>query len=232
MLFLQQRDNFMENLLNILANFKLFSGIPHESLDAVLSAAKFHVKNYRKNTDIFSINDKIYHIGLIILGKIQIYRDDFMGNRSILAEFGETDIFAEAFICSRTENISVNIVAKEDTKILFFDYNNLITSDLNGSIIIKIIENMTYILAKKNVFLNEKNHFLAKRTTREKILAFLSSEALKNKQNSFFIQFNRQEMADYLSVERSALSSQLGKLKKEKIINFDKNYFSIIPISD
>ncbi|MDR3259297.1 MAG: Crp/Fnr family transcriptional regulator [Fusobacteriaceae bacterium] len=222
----------MEDLLNALADFRLFSGIPYESLDAVLSAVKFQIKNYSKNTDIFSVNDRIHHIGLILSGKIQIYRDDFMGNRSILAEFGETDIFAEAFVCSRTKNISVNIVAKENTKILFFDYNNLIISDIDRSIIIRIIENMTYILAKKNVFLNEKNLFLTKRTTREKILAFLSSEALKNKKNSFFIPFNRQEMADYLSVERSALSYQLGKLKKEKIIDFNKNYFSIIPTSD
>ncbi|MDR1831842.1 MAG: Crp/Fnr family transcriptional regulator [Fusobacteriaceae bacterium] len=213
----------------LLAQLDLFADVFPYDLQKLAQSKFLSGKKYPKGSDIFTVGDPVRAIGVVVSGKIRIYRDDFMGNRAILAELCPGDTFAEAFVCAGVKTFPVNVSAKEKTEILFFDYDKFSKAYPADVVIGRVSKNLAFLMAQKNIYLNEKNHFLAKRTIREKILSFLTREAQKQNSPTFVIPFNRQELADYLSVERSALSVQLGKLRAEKVLDFHKNGFTIYP---
>ncbi len=219
----------MEKYLKILADGPLFAGIAPNELASLLGCLNAVQKRYVKNSHIFMAGDKVAAIGLMLSGRAHILQDDFWGNRSIIAQLTAGDLFAEAFCCAGVSKMPVSVMAAEDADILLIDYSKIITPcsavcDFHK----QLISNMLGIVARKNVMLTQKIEHATRRRTREKLLSYLSSRALTNGTDTFKIPFNRQELADYLAVERSAMCAELSKMRDEGLLDFKKNSFTLL----
>lgn len=219
----------MKKYLTQLESIELFRNIEKDKILLLLDCLDSKKVMFKAQSTIFSQGDDVSFVGIVLSGNIQIIKDDFHGNRNIVSNISKNGIFAEAFVCSDIIKMPVSVLATIDSEVLLVNFKKL-TSICNSTCDFhsKMIFNMMKILANKNVYQTRKVDILSKRTTREKILAFLYSEYEKNRNNSFEIPLNRQQLADYLFVDRSALSSELSKLRKENIIDFHKNKFEII----
>ena len=217
----------MENL-EFLKKLPIFFDLNDKEITSILIFFNCFEKSFQKNEFIFEIDKKIDKIGIIILGEINIIKEDFWGNRNILNKFKSGEIFGEVFALSKSSS-NIMVEASQDCKILFLNLKNFsINSEKNSEEIIKFLTNIFKISLKKNILFTEKLEHISKKSIREKIISYLSTEAQKNKTNSFLIKFDRQELADYLFVERSALSRELSSMKKEGLIDYKKNHFTLI----
>ena len=215
----------MKKYENVLQTCPLFTGI-QENWEDVLSYLGAINKQYAKNEFIFHAGDKISVVGILISGNIHIIKEDFWGNRAILARLEPGDLFGESFSCVKTAKLPVSVVAVEDSVVLFIEYQKFTEPASKAQPFhAHLIRNMLQILAKKNIQLTQKLEHMVKRTTREKLMSYLSEQALKMKSQSFSIPFNRQELADYLSVDRSAMSNELCKMRDEGILAFHRSHF-------
>lgn len=210
-------------------NCLLFNGITDNELELLLACLKPVTKQYAKGNTIFTAGDSVSTVGVVLSGSVQIISEDYFGNRSILTEIGENGLFAETFPFIRIEKLPVSVLAATDCEVMFIDHKAIITSCASAcGFHSKLIENMIFIIARKNQVLNRKIQHISERTTREKLLSYLSAQAKEANSREFTIPFDRQELADYLCVERSAMSNELSKLRKEGMIDFNKNKFRIL----
>ena len=195
----------------------------------ILKFFNYSKEDFEKNNFIFEIGKPISKIGIILSGEINIIKEDFWGNRNILNKFKSGEIFGEVFALAKVSPNNILVETSQNSKILFLDLTNFsIDNENNSNEILKFLSNIFKISLKKNILFTEKLEHITKKTIREKIISYLSTEALKNRSNSFFIKFDRQELADYLFVERSALSRELSSMKKDGLIEYNKNYFTLI----
>lgn len=214
---------------DILKKCPLFFGVSEQDISNVIKCLCSGKRNYNKNEFIYHSGDKIGEIGIIISGSVQIIKEDIWGNSIILAELREGMLFGEAFIYSGISQIPLSVKATKNTTILFINKEKTMAPCSNSCIFhIDVSRNMLKILASKNVFLTERLEHLSKRTLREKILSYLSSEAAKANNHTFEIPFDRQGLADYLAADRSALSAVLSKLKSDGLIDYHRNKFTLI----
>ncbi len=211
----------------------LFSGISANEISAILKSLNAKKRTYPKNTFVVSVNDPVSSIGIVTSGSVNVIKEDFWGNRMILARLEKGDLFGEAFFCAQLPFYPVSVIAAEDCDILFLNYLKLTEpSAALGNSPTKLMQNMLQILAGKNVLLTQKIEHITRRTTREKLLSYLSSQALQAQSQSFKVPFNRQELADYLAVDRSAMSNELSKLREEGLLRFHKSSFELVELKD
>ncbi len=207
----------------------LFSGIQEEEIKSMLSCLGAVQKNYQKNEYVFHAGEPIESLGLVLSGSVHILIEDVWGNRRILQTAGAGEVFGESYACLPHQPVLVSVEAVENAEILFLNVSRvLMICPSSCPFHHRLVRNLLSILARKNVLLANKMDHVTRHTTREKIMAYLSSEAKRQKSRSFNIPYNRQQMADYLAVERSALSAELSKLQKEGLIAFSKNRFTVI----
>lgn len=202
----------------------IFKNFSIDEIIEIFSVISFYEKDYKKNDIILAENTKVEYFGIITNGKIALSNFDYFGNRNILNVFEKGDSFAEALVSLEIQ-ILHEVISLTDSSIVWIEYKSLSKSLYYQ----KILNNLLNIISTKNLILNKKLQILSKRTTREKILEYLSNQkkALSLDSN-FEINLNRNEMADYLALDRSNLSRELGKLKKEGIIDFKKNKFKLL----
>ncbi|WP_278554376.1 Crp/Fnr family transcriptional regulator [Parvimonas micra] len=202
----------------------IFKNFSIDEIIEIFSVISFYEKDYKKNDIILAENTKVEYFGIITNGKIALSNFDYFGNRNILNVFEKGDSFAEALVSLEIQ-IPHEVISLTDSSIVWIEYKSLSKSLYYQ----KILNNLLNIISTKNLILNKKLQILSKRTTREKILEYLSNQkkALSLDSN-FEINLNRNEMADYLALDRSNLSRELGKLKKEGIIDFKKNKFKLL----
>ncbi|MFA7074027.1 MAG: Crp/Fnr family transcriptional regulator [Endomicrobiaceae bacterium] len=218
----------MKEYTDVLKKIPLFRNIDEKDIVSILSCLSAKEKIYNKEEYIWSEENKVSEAGIILAGSVNVIKEDYWGNRAIISKFSSGKMFGEAFSCSKLAKLPVSVVASEKTKILFINYKKIITVCPNSCAFhSKLIDNMLKILADNNIMLIQKMEHIVKRTTREKILSFLSEQAKKVNNNSFKINFNRQELADYLYVDRSAMSNEISKLRNEGILSFKKNHFKL-----
>lgn len=216
----------MENLSRILKNTGLFAGIDEKDIDRLLFCLSAREAEYKKDVYILSAGEKPTEVGIVLSGSVNIINEDYWGNRTIIAKATAGELFAEAFSCANAKKIPVSVVSAEKTSVLFIDYKKIITTCTSACVFhTSLIRNMLQIIANKNIHLMKKMEHTARRTTREKLLSYLSEQAIAAESSSFDIPFNRQELADYLCVDRSAMSNELSKLRDEGILEFKKNHF-------
>lgn len=216
----------MEAYLTLLKKTCLFSGIKDEDISTMLHCLSARIASYQKEEFILHTGDLVNQVGMVLSGSVLIIKEDFWGNRSILSEISPGSLFAETYACIGTTPLEVSTVASSDCKVLFLDFQKLLTTCSSACHFhTRLIHNLLSTLAQKNRILTKKLEHMSQKTTRDKLLSYLSAESLKAKSPSFTIPFNRQQLADYLSVDRSAMSSELGKLKKEGILDYNKNTF-------
>ena len=218
----------MENI-DFLMKLPIFYNLKKEEIINILNFFNYSKEDFEKNNFIFEIGKPISKIGIILSGEINIIKEDFWGNRNILNKFKSGEIFGEVFALAKVSPNNILVETSQNSKILFLDLTNFsIDNENNSNEILKFLSNIFKISLKKNILFTEKLEHITKKTIREKIISYLSTEALKNRSNSFFIKFDRQELADYLFVERSALSRELSSMKKDGLIEYNKNHFTLI----
>ena len=202
----------------------IFKNFSIDEIIEIFSVISFYEKDYKKNDIILAENTKVEYFGIITNGKIALSNFDYFGNRNILNVFEKGDSFAEALVSLEIQ-IPHEVISLTDSSIVWIEYKSLSKSLYYQ----KILNNLLNIISTKNLILNKKLQILSKRTTREKILEYLSNQkkALSLDSN-FEINLNRNEMADYLALDRSKLSRELGKLKKEGIIDLKKKKFKLL----
>ncbi|MDR3121033.1 MAG: Crp/Fnr family transcriptional regulator [Clostridiales bacterium] len=184
---------------------------------------------YAKDETIYFAGDTVAEIGLAVSGRLHLVKDDIWGNTSLVAEVTPPELFAEAVVCGNLGKIPVSVIAKEESEVLFIDYKRVVTSCSSACVFhSKLIRNMISILALKNIMMAAKMEHITKRTTKEKLLSYLAEQARQKGGKAFDIPFNRQELADYLSVERSALSAEMSKLKAGGVMDYRKNHFEML----
>lgn len=202
----------------------IFKNFSIDEIIEIFSVISFYEKDYKKNDIILAENTKVEYFGIITNGKIALSNFDYFGNRNILNVFEKGDSFAEALVSLEIQ-IPHEVISLTDSSIVWIEYKSLSKSLYYQ----KILNNLLNIISTKNLILNKKLQILSKRTTREKILEYLSNQKKTlSLDSNFEINLNRNEMADYLALDRSNLSRELGKLKKEGIIDFKKNKFKLL----
>lgn len=217
----------MEELINNLEKCILFKGIEKSLIPPLLNCLETKIKEYKKNQLVFQNGCKINKCGVLLKGELQIVQYDYFGNRSILTTIQENQLFGAAYsLCDLM--LPICIEASKDSLILFINTHKITApcKNLCPNHIV-LINNLLSILATKNVNLNQKIECLSQRTTREKILNYLTGKSIQNNSKTFEIPYDRQGLADYLCVERSAMSVEISKLQKEGLIKTNKNYFEI-----
>ncbi len=219
----------MKDYLHVLKTIELFEGIEETNLQPLLSCLCAKEIHYEKGDAVFLSGDSIRKFGIVLSGQIVVVQDDYFGNRSILAKLEKGDLFGESFAFAEIETLPVSVITTTDSDLLFIDCNRLSVPCAKAcEFHSRLIQNMLNIVSMKNIVLMQKIELTSKRTTREKLLAYLSDESKKSRSSHFCIPFNRQELADYLSVERSAMSAELSKLRNDGLLNFHKNQFELL----
>ena len=219
----------MKNNFAILQKCVLFSGIEPEDLSGLLACLGARVSSYLKNQVIFSEGDPAGFIGIVLSGAVQIAREDPFGNRSILARAEPAELFAESYALADVDTLPVSVTAAENSRIMLINAHRITVSCSNAcGFHSRLIRNMLQIVAKKNLAFHQKIEITAKRTTREKLMAYLLLQAKQQGSNSFTIPYDRQGLADYLGVERSAMSAEIGKLRKDGILECDRSRFTLL----
>lgn len=214
-----------------LANTKLFQNISSYNVQNVLKCLQFRIKSFEKKETIFSIGDKTEEFGLVVSGLVLIETDDLWGNRSILRAIEKDYIFAESYAFTN-DKFKVNVIATEDTEILFLNARCVITMcSKSCSFHTQLIQNLLSISSANNILLSERILNTSSKTIRGRLITYFSQQVHKNNSSKFEIPLNRQELADYLNVNRSALSNELGKMRDEKILTFNKNKFELLNIN-
>lgn len=210
------------NLMNI------FDGIEEKDFEALTACMQAVKKSYKKGEIIFNTGDKITSVCYVSEGKVQLVKDDYDGNKIIITNVVKGDSFAEAFVFAGKEKSFVCAIALEDTQILFLNFKKILSIYSNTCQFHKrLLENILKIIASKNILLQERIELLSKKTLKERILYMLFKEKIKHNTNIFEITYSREQMAEYIGADRSALSRELSKMKQEKILDYHKNSFKL-----
>lgn len=219
----------MEYHIEELRNCSLFSGISEEELPAMLTCLGAAVVPFRKGDLIVGAGAPAKYLGVILSGAAQMTRTDFFGNKSIIANIGPSELFVESFACAGADSIPLDVTAMEDTRVLVVDCLRIIhTCENTCPFHRQAIYNLMRTMARKNIVFHEKIEITSKRTTRAKLMTYLTLQSRDHRGGSFEIPYNRQELADYLQVERSGLSVEIGKLRREGVIEAGKKRFRIL----
>lgn len=216
----------MKEMLSVLRTSGIFSGISEEETEKMLHCLEVRPETFQKDEYILREGDRVEAFGLVITGKVMIIQEDFWGNRNILAAVGEGQCFAETFACSPGAVLNVSVMAQTNVQVLFLNVKRILTTyPSTCSHHSRMIRNLLSELAEKNLRLNEKIIHLGQRSRRAKILSYLSAEAQRHGSAEFDIAFSRQQLADYLSVDRSGLSMELSRMQEEGLLEYRKNHF-------
>ena len=207
-----------------LAHTELFQGIPPEKIESVLREAGALRRSYRKKETVCRAGDTMEALGMVLQGGVNIEHDDLWGGRSILAHISPGEIFAETYACIPGEVLMVSAVASEDSEILFLDIRRVAGNGLYQ----RLAQNLLTLLAKKTLTLTRRILHTSPKSIRGRLTAYLTFQAKKQGSLTFTIPFDRQQLADYLGVDRSALSSELSAMQREGLLTFRKNRFSIL----
>ena len=219
----------MEKSLDILKTCPLFSGVLESDLDAMLACLGARQFEARKGTVIFHEGDPAVYVGIVLFGAIRVIREDYYGNRSIVAHMVSGEVFGESFACAGVQALPVSVVAEEDCRYLLIDCKRITVSCTNACAFhSRMIYNLLQLVARKNLVFNQKLQILSQRTTREKLMAYLMNQAKLQGKEECTIPYDRQALADYLEVDRSGLSAEISKLRKENKIFCDKNCFRLL----
>ena len=219
----------MQNDLSLIHGSVLFAGTTVQETEKMLTCLSAKQAVYQKNEYILRAGDKNSCVMLLLEGGVCIVQEDFWGNRNIISKITPGEIFAEAFACVPGARLGVSVTAEMKSAVLFLDVRRILTAcGASCPFHSRAVQNLASCLAQKNLRLTEKLTHITQRTTREKLLSFLSAESIRQGASGFDIPYNRQQLADYLSVDRSAMSWELCRLRDEGVLRFHKNHFELL----
>ena len=218
----------MEEYLSVLKKSYLFYGVSSEEISAMLKCLSARLKHYKKEEFIIRSGDYIRSVGMMLSGTALIIQEDFWGKRTIISEVLPGTIFAETYACIPSLPIEMSVISDSECDVLFLDFNKILNVCTSACTFhTRLIQNFLSSIARRNLTLTKKMQHMSKKTIREKLLSYLSAESLKSNSSTFDIPINRQQLADYLSIDRSALSNEMSKLQDEGILTYKKNRFTL-----
>ena len=216
----------MKEFFSVIRSSQLFSGISEDELEAMLNCLDTRKTSFPKDTFLLRVGDTAESIGFVLSGSVLVIQEDIWGNRNILSKAGAGQTFAAAYACAPGSVLNVSVVAETAVTVMFLNVKRVL--DICPSACAhhsRIIRNLIGELAAKNLRFGEKLTHMGQRTTRAKLMSYFSAEAQRLGSYEFDIPFSRQQLADYLAVERSGLSLELGKMKNDGLLDFHKNHF-------
>ena len=235
-----------DNELSVLKKSTLFLRFSDEEIQNALKIFSARTRHFEKGEEIFCEGKNTDSLGLVLFGTVRVQQTDWWGNLNILHEIKPGEIFAEAFATVDNAVLSNDVISCEPSDVLFLDVSWVLQFDTDcihcgkcgresadekeawcAPLRIKLIQNLYRLSSERNRSLTKKVQYLSCRTTRAKLLAYLSEQGRKSRADNFDIPFDRQELANYLSVERTAMSAELGKMQKDGLITFKKNHFTL-----
>lgn len=216
----------MKDFFPVIRSSPLFSGISGEELAAMLSCLQAETKEFPKDAFVLRAGDTAESIGLVLTGSVLVLQEDVWGNRNILSKAGPGQTFAAAFACAPGARLNASVLAETPVTAIFLNVKRILNVCPSACVHHnRIIRNLLGELAEKNLRFSEKLAHMGQRTTRSKLMSYLSAEAQRFGKTEFDIPFSRQQLADYLGVERSGLSLELGKMRDEGLLDFRKSHF-------
>ncbi len=218
----------MEEWLERVKKSPLFYGINEEEIQTLLKCTGAQRILFEKGEAIFRMGESLDQVMLLLEGRALVLHENFWGEREELMRLEEGETFGEAYACARRAVLPVMVEAEGECEVLFLDYQRMITfCSLACGFHTRLIHNLLRLVSEKQVELSERLEHLSRRTTRDKLLSYLSKEAVSQGRRSFDIPLSRQELADYLGVDRSAMSSELGRLRDQGVLEFQKKHFTL-----
>lgn len=219
----------MQKYLPILRSCPFFNGMRDDEILSILHCVQASTSTRPRGSYILRAGDTTEVMGLVLSGSVLILQEDLWGHRNILSKCTAGDFFGEPYAATSGTVLNVNAVAEDDCTLLFLSVKRLLTScptacDHHQ----KLIRNLVSVLANRLLVFNDKITHVSKRSTREKLLSYLSSESVRQASLFFDIPFDRQQLADYLCVDRAAMSVELSKLQKEGILKTKRRHFELI----
>lgn len=216
----------MKKDLLTIRNSELFYNISSEEISLLLDEMPVKRQTYGKGNFIFYAGDTVVYIYILLTGMVHIIQEDYWGNRNILRQVRPGGMFGEAFACLHDSVATVSVAVVEKAEVLCINVSQfLLAAHTMTPPQGKFMMNVLAVMARRNRQLTEKIRYITQRSTRQKIMFYLSDEALRQHSPSFTLPFNRQEMADFLSVDRSAMSAELSKMKRDGLIEYHKDQF-------
>lgn len=215
--------------LPVLQTCPLFFGIDPVELPVLLECLGARTVTVGRRQAVLREGEPARFVGVVLGGGVQILQEDYFGNRSILGMAGPGELFGESFACAGTESLPVSVVATRDSVILLVDCRRVLSPCEKACGFHRtILSNLMQIMARKNLAFHQKIQITSRRTTREKLMTYLNGQAKAHGSAAFSIPFDRQELADYLGVDRSGLSAEIGRLRSEGILKSQKNHFILL----
>ena len=216
----------MKDFFPVIRSSPLFFGISGEEIAAMLSCLQAETKEFPKDAFVLRAGDTAESIGLVLTGSVLVLQEDVWGNRNILSKAGPGQTFAAAFACAPGARLNASVLAETPVTAMFLNVKRILNVCPSACVHHnRIIRNLLGELAEKNLRFSEKLAHMGQRTTRSKLMSYLSAEAQRFGKTEFDIPFSRQQLADYLGVERSGLSLELGKMRDEGLLDFRKSHF-------
>ena len=204
----------------------LFRGLTQEQLDALSAAGLLRRKSFARHEIILHAGTQVREVGVVLRGTVHIENLDLWGTKSILSSISAGQAFAETYaFCG--DAMMVDAVAAEDCEVLFLHTSAISDSRLDAGLRNTLLQNLLAVSMRKNLSLSQRIFCTTPKTVRGRLLTYFSAQAAKAGGLEFEIPFNRQQMADYLNLDRSALSKELGKMRDEGLLDFEKNHFTL-----
>ena len=219
----------MKEFIPTLKHSRLFAGVTEDEINTMFSCLEAKKHTYKKGEYVFRQGERMDQIAVLVEGELYVQQDDYWGNRSILHNVNVGELFGEGYLAPESSTNLADVIATRDSTVIFFNVRKVITTCSHACRFhAAVVQNLFFSISEKNRLLTQKLGHMSRRTTREKLLSYLSQEAKRNGSSSFTISFNRQELADFLSVDRSAMSNELGKLRDEGLLAFERNHFQLL----
>lgn len=216
----------MKKYIGVLKRTRLFSGVGDEDVNLMLDCLGARMSIFNKGEYVLRQGEYVSEIAVLVEGRLHIQKEDYWGNCSILGQVLTGEMFGEAYASPESGAVMNDVVAVEESVVIFFDIKRILSVCPSACRFHSaVVKNLFYAISDKNRKLVQKIGHMSKRTTREKLISYLSEEARRQNNGSFTIDFNRQQLADFLSVDRSAMSNELCKMRDEGLLEFNKNKF-------
>ena len=219
----------MQKYIEILKRTQLFSGVGDNEIATMLNCLQARLLTFKRGDYVFREGEHIDNLTVLVNGKLLVQHDDFWGNRNIVNVIRVGEMFGEAYVAPESCALLNDVIAEENSTVIFFDIKQILTVCPTACRFHSmVIQNLFFSISEKNRKLVQKIGHMSKRSTRAKLLSYLSEEARKHNNSHFIIPFTRQQLADFLCVDRSAMSNELCKMRNEGLLTFNKNEFTLL----
>ena len=211
-----------------LGNTPLFRGMTPPDIEEMLRCLRAAERTYKKGAVILPEGTPTEQLGVVLSGRVIIEMGDVWGNNSVLSSIGPGGVFAEAYACVPGEPLMVNVTAAEDTQALLLNIRRVLEPCANVCPHhVRLVRNLLTLCSEKNLQLSRRMMHTSPKRIRKRLLSYFSECIKRNGSYTFDIPYNRQQLADYLNVERSALSNELSLMQRDGLIRYEKNHFAV-----